>query len=127
MTVYANPAPGTYRPVFSCAASQCHLSKEKEAQQGGQGGRVAMKCAQSACVPLCEKGVDKFCIDLMVQLLGGIGKKGTFDLVCEGNGTSCVVHENVLDAYFTGILYNNCQLGECVPGTVGNLTMEQSR
>jgi len=101
------------------------MSKEKEATP--QGGRVGMKCAQSACEPLCEKGVDKFCIDLMGQLLDGIGKKGTFDLLCEGDGTSCVVHENVLDAYFTGILYNECKLGECVPGSVGNLTMEESR
>ncbi len=87
-----------------------------------------MKCAQSACMPLCEKGVDSFCIDLMVQLLGQIGKKGTMDLVCEGDGTSCVVHENVLDAYFSGILYQDCQLGECVPAkAAANLTMEESR
>jgi len=135
MRVYANPAPGMFRPVFSCAASECQLSKEKAASSkggraGGQGGggRVAMKCAQSECVPLCVKGVDSFCIDLMVQLLGQIGKKGTMDLVCEADGTSCVVHENVLDAYFSGILYKDCHLGECVGvKAAANLSMEESR
>lgn len=51
---------------------------------------------------------------------------GTFDLVCEADGSACTAHEAVLDAYFSGILYDECALGECAPATAGNQTLQES-
>ena len=53
---------------------------------------------------VCRRAKDKFCIDLLLQTLAQIGKKGTFDLVCEADGSACTAHEAVLDAYFSGEL-----------------------
>lgn len=80
------------------------------AREANGSGRIGLKCAKSACTPLCDKCVplpascvctctckhplrlgltsypkppfygfrakDKFCIDIMLNLLAQIGKKG---------------------------------------------------
>lgn len=53
-------------------------------------------------------------------------KTGTFDLVCEADGSACTAHEAVLDSFFKGILYDRCSLGECAPANAGNQTLQES-
>ncbi|EKU21706.1 hypothetical protein NGA_0167501, partial [Nannochloropsis gaditana CCMP526] len=125
LTVFANPSPGIFRPVFSCAGRQCLLSKEKDSPGAAGGARVGMQCQQSSCTALCDKAEDAFCIDLMLQLLASIGETGTLDLICEADGDSCVMHEAVLDAYFKGIVFDECRLGECAPRNAGNMTLQE--
>lgn len=127
LTVFANPSPGIFRPVFSCAGRQCLLSKEKDSQGAAGGAHVGMQCQQSSCTALCDKAEDAFCIDLMIQLLASIGETGTLDLICEADGDSCVMHEAVLDAYFKGIVFDECRLGECAPRNAGNMTLQELR
>lgn len=101
-----NDSTGAYSTMFKCDGSECTQKKDPKTL------KVQTICPSTACNMTCEVGgPDPACTEFVASQIAQIGRNGPLSMTCDHpgapevavDGTTCIVHENLLDFYFQGV------------------------
>ena len=103
-----------YATMFKCDGFACTQVKDAKTN------KIQTSCPAAKCNMTCEVGgPDESCTEFVASQIVQVGTKGPLSLTCNGpgsvNASQCVVHENLLDFYFQGVVLDDCHFGECAP------------
>lgn len=97
---------GAYASMFKCDGGGCTQKKDPKTH------KVQTTCPAAKCNATCEVGgPDPACTEFVASQIALIGRDGPLSMTCDDpglpgvvlNGTTCIVHENLLDFYFQGV------------------------
>jgi len=92
--------------MFQCNGAGCTQVRDPKTLQ------LQTICPDTHCNMTCEVGgPDEACTEFVASQIEQIGQKGPLSLTCDNpgapdagpEGTTCIVHESLLDFYFQGV------------------------